>query len=232
MDNAQKAQEIVKRLESMADPKWLENSKRLGIDTKKALGISIWDLRKIAKEIGKNQELAEALWKTDIHEARLLAGYIADSEKISESVIEQWVLDFNSWDLVDQVMDVIALSPFGYEKAIEYSSRKEEFVKRTGFVLMAGLSVFDKKAPDEKFIQFFPIIIRESTDDRNFVKKAVNWALRNIGKRNMNLNRKAIETAVQISKIDSKTAKWIASDALRELKSEKIQARFKTKSSS
>ena len=222
-----RVKEIIKRLKALADPKQVENSKRLGINIKTSLGISIWDLRKIAKEIGKDQELAEALWKTDIHEARLLAGYIADSGKISELVIEKWVLDFNSWDLVDQVMDVIALSPYGYKKAIEFSSRSEEFVKRTGFVIMAGLAVYDKKASDEKFINFFPIIIRESTDDRNFVKKAVNWALRNIGKRNVNLNRKSIETAEQISTIDSKIAKWIASDALRELKSEKVQARFK-----
>jgi len=219
-----KTEEIIKRLKAMSNPKQLENSKRLGIETKNSLGISIWDLRKIAKEIGKNQRLAEALWKTKIHEVRLLAGYIADPEKISESVIEEWVSDFDSWDLVDQVMDVIALSPYGYKKAIEYTGRKEEFVKRTGFVIMAGLAVFDKYAPDEKFMQFFSIITRESSDDRNFVKKAVNWALRNIGKRNINLNRKSIETAEQISKIDSKTAKWIAADALRELKSEKVQA--------
>jgi len=229
MNNLQNTKEIINRLKSIADPEQLENSKRLGINTKKALGISIWDLRKIAKEIGKNQALAEILWKTDIHEARLLAGYIADTEKIKESVIEQWVLDFDSWDLVDQVMDVIALSPYGYKKAIEFSSRKEEFVKRTGFVLMAGLAVFDKKASDKKFFQFFPLIIKESTDDRNFVKKAVNWALRNIGKRNINLNLKAIETAETIAKLNSKTARWIASDALRELKSDKIQARLKTK---
>jgi 3-methyladenine DNA glycosylase AlkD len=229
MNIMQKVEEIVKHLKSISDSKQLENNKRLGIETKNSLGISIWELRKIAKKIGKNQALAEALWKTGIHEARLLAGYIADSEKIDESVIEQWVSDFDSWDLVDQVMDVIALSPHGYKKAIEFSLRKEEFVKRTGFVIMAGLAVFDKKAPDEKFIQFFSIIIRESTDNRNFVKKAVNWALRNIGKRNLNLNHKSIEIAEQIYKIDSKTAKWIASDALRELKSEKIHARLKIK---
>lgn len=229
MSNIQKTKEIIKRLKTIADPKELENCKRLGINTKKALGISIWSLRKIAKEIGKDQALAEDLWRTDIHEARLLAGYIAEPDKISEAVIGQWVTDFDSWDLVDQVMDVIALSPYGYKKAVEFSAREEEFVKRTGFVIMAGLAVFDKKAPDEKFTRFFPVIIRESTDERNFVKKAVNWALRNIGKRNKELNRKAVETAEKIAMIDSKTAKWIASDALRELKSEKIQICLKKK---
>lgn len=221
--------EILARLHSMADPKLLENERRLGIDIENGLGISIWDLRKVAKEIGRDQPLAEQLWKTGIREARLLAGYVADPDTISEATIERWAKDFNSWDIVDQVADAIWFSPYGYKKAIEWSKRSEEFVKRAAFVLMAGLAVYDKKASNEKMGQFFPIIIRESTDERNFVKKAVNWALRNIGKKNAVLNRKAITTAKQLAKSDDKTAQWIGKDALKELMSDKVQARLKAK---
>jgi 3-methyladenine DNA glycosylase AlkD len=221
--------EVMARLHSMADPKLLENEKRLGIDVENGLGISIWDLRKVAKEIGHDQALAEQLWKTGIREARLLAGYVADPETISEATIERWAKDFNSWDIVDQVADAIWFSPYGYKKAIEWSKRKEEFVKRAAFVLMAGLAFYDKKAPNEKMEQFFPIIARESTDDRNYVKKAVNWALRNIGKKNAVLNRKAITTAKQLAKSEDKTAQWIGKDALKELMSDKVQAKLKAK---
>ena len=144
--------------------------------------------------------------------------------------METWVKDFDSWDVCDQVCsNLFDKTPFAYRKAIEWSKREEEFVKRAGFVLMATLSVHDKKADNKKFEQFFPIIKRESNDNRNFVKKAVNWALRQIGKRNLSLNKKAIKTAKEIQKMDSKSARWIASDALRELTSEKIQKRLKSK---
>ena len=224
-----KVDEILARLRSMGDPKILEQEKRLGIDVENGLGISIWDLRKVAKELGHDQPLAEQLWKTGIREARLLAGYVADPNTISEATIERWAKDFNSWDIVDQVADAIWFSPYGYKKAIEWSKRREEFVKRAAFVLMAGLAFYDKKAPNEKMEQFFPIIIRESTDERNYVKKAVNWALRNIGKRNAALNRKAILTAKQLAKTEDKTAQWIAKDALKELMSDKVQAHLKAK---
>jgi len=212
----------------MADPKLLKQEKRLGIDVSQGLGISIWDLRKVAKELGKDQALAEALWQTGIREARLLAGYVADPATISEPTIEAWVADFNSWDIVDQVADVIWLSPYGVKKAAEWSRRPEEFVKRAGFVIMAGLAV-EKGTTDNVLENFLPIIAREATDERNFVKKAVNWALRNIGKRNIALNKKAIRTAKQIAEIDNKAAKWIAKDALKELQSEAVQARLKSK---
>ena len=144
--------------------------------------------------------------------------------------METWVKDFDSWDICDQVCsNLFDKTPFAYRKVIEWSNREEEFVKRAGFVLMATLSVHDKKADDKKFEQFFPIIKREANDNRNFVKKAVNWALRQIGKRNISLNKKAIKTAKEIQKMDSKSAKWIASDAIRELTNEKIQKRLKSK---
>lgn len=222
-------EQILTRLRSMADPKVLEQEKRLGIDIENGLGISIWDLRKVAKELGHDQALAEQLWKTGVREARLLAGYVADPETISEATIERWAKDFNSWDIVDQVADAIWLSPYAFKKANEWSKRREEFVKRAGFVIMAGLAAQVKEASNADMEKFFPIIVRESTDERNFVKKAVNWALRNIGKRNASLNRKAIATAKQIAKKDDKTAQWIAKDALKELMSAKVQLRLKAK---
>jgi 3-methyladenine DNA glycosylase AlkD len=213
----------------MADPKLLENEKRLGIDIENGLGISIWDLRKVAKEIGHDQPLAEQLWKTGIREARLLACYIADPDTISEATIERWAKDFNSWDIVDQVADAIWLSPFALKKVNEWSNRREEFVKRAAFVIIAGLAATVKDVSDAELEKFLQIIVRESTDDRNYVKKAVNWALRNIGKRNTSLNRKAIDTAKQIAKMDNKTAQWIAKDALKELMSDKLQSKLKAK---
>lgn len=211
----------------MADPKVLEQEERLGIDVENGIGVSVWDLRRVAKDIGRDQKLAEQLWQTGIREARLLAGYVADPQSIREATIERWAKDFNSWDIVDQVADAIWFSPFGYKKAIQWSRRPEEFVKRAAFVLMAGLAVYDKKAGNEKMESFFPIIIRESTDERSFVKKAVNWALRNIGKRNAVLNRKAVALAKQLTKSQDKTAQWIGKDALKELTSAKVQARLK-----
>ncbi len=203
---------------------------RYGINVENAYGVSIPALRKMAKEIGKNHDLALELWDTGVHEARLLAGFISDYKNITEKQMESWVSEFDSWDICDQVCsNLFDKTEFAYDKAVEWSARKEEFVKRAGFVLMAALSVHDKKAKDNVFIKFLPIIRRESTDERNFVKKAVNWALRQIGKRNSSLNKKAIKVGEEILKFDSKTAKWIARDALKELKSEKVQERLREK---
>lgn len=220
--------EIIKRLKSMFDQKNVEGMARYGINPKNNLGISIYKLRPLAKEIGKNHELSLKLWKSGIHDARLLAVFIEEPEKVTEKQIESWANDFDSWDVCDQACtSLFDLTPYAWKKAFEWSGRDEEFVKRGAFSLIAGLSVHDKKSEDSKFESFFPIIKKESTDDRNYVKKAVNWALRNIGKRNFYLNKKAIETAKEIKKINSKSAKWIANDAIRELTGEKIQKRIK-----
>jgi len=220
-------EEIVARLKSLENPANVAGMARYGINPQNTLGISIYTLRKIAREIGNDHALAEDLWKTGIHEARILSSYIDRPEWVTEEQMERWVSDFDSWDVCDQVCDLFDKTPFAYAKAIEWSGRSEEFVKRAGFTMVAGLAVHDKKAGDEKLAQFFPIFIRESVDDRNFVKKAVNWALRNIGKRNQNLNRMAIETAQTILQADNRTARWIARDALRELTSEKIGKKLK-----
>lgn len=200
---------------------------RYGINTQKALGISIYDLRRIAITVEPSHELAEELWATGIHEARILASYIERPEWVTEDQIERWVADFDSWDICDQVCGLFEATRFAYAKVFEWSERPEDFVKRAAFAMIAGLAVHDKQASDEKLAQFFPVILRQATDERNFVKKAVNWALRNLGKRDLELNRLAIITARQIQQIDSRSARWIASDALRELGSEKVHGKLK-----
>ncbi len=210
---------IIKKLNSLRNQKNIEGMARFGINGTNTLGVSIPVLRKMAKEIGKNHSLALELWGSGIHEARLLAGFIDKPDMITEAQFEAWVSEFDSWDICDQVCcNLFDKTRFAWSKAVELTKRKEEFVKRAGFVLMACLAVHDKKAKDAAFLKFFPIIKREARDERNFVKKAVNWALRQIGKRNVNLRKAAITTAREIQKIDSKTARWIANDALRELK--------------
>lgn len=220
-------EQVMKKLKSMENRKNKEGMARFGIKTDKALGISLYELRPLAKKIGKNHKLAQKLWASKIHEARMIAAFIDEPEKVTEKQMEKWVKDFDSWDICDNTcFSLFDKTPYAYKKAVEWSKRKEEFVKRAAFAMMAALAVHDKKADDKKFEKFFPIIIRESTDERNFVKKAVNWALRQIGKRNKALNKKVIKVAKEIRKKDSKSARWIASDALRELTSEKVQKRF------
>lgn len=222
------ADEIIKKLKSAGSPKDLASMTRFGIKSKNACGVTIPFLRSMAKNVGKNHSLALELWKYGIHEARILAGMIDEPQFVTENQMEEWVKDFDFWGDCDQVCsNLFDKTEFAYKKAEEWSARKEEFVKRAGFVLMACLAVHDKKAEDARFMRFLPIIKRESADERNFVKKAVNWALRQIGKRNMRLNKEAIKLSEEIKNIDSKSSRWIAGDALRELKSESVQKRLK-----
>ena len=219
--------DILKKLKSLSDPKAVEGMARYGINLENTYGVSIPNLRKMAKEIGIDHSLAQKLWTSNIHEARILASMIDEPEMVTEEQMESWVKDFDSWDVCDQCcMNLFDKTEFAYHKAVEWSSNDKEFVKRDGFVLMACLAFHDKKADDKQFEGFLPIIKIEAIDKRNFVKKAVNWALRQIGKRNLTLNRKATETAREIQKMDSTSARWIASDAIRELTSEAVQGRL------
>jgi len=219
--------EIMKKLNDLANPENVKGMARYGINPNNNYGISIYQLRPIAKEIGKNHNLALKLWASKIHDARLLACFIDEPSEVTGEQMDSWANDFDSWDICDQACtSLFDLTSFAWEKIFEWAEKKPEFVKRGAFSLMAGLSVHDKKSDDKKFEKLLPLIKEHSNDERNYVKKAVNWALRNIGKRNANLNKKAIKTAEEIEKIDSKTARWIAKDALRELNSEKIQKRF------
>lgn len=220
---------VMEDLKALSDPKAVEGMARFGINSRNTYGVSIPNVRKIAKEAGVDHQLARELWSSGVHEARILACMVDNPEMVTEEQLESWARDFDSWDVCDQCCsNLFDKTEFAHEKAVELSRRKEEFVKRTGFVLMAALAVHDKQAKDEKFLRFLPIIKREATDERNFVKKAVNWALRQVGKRNQNLNKAAVKTAKEIMEIDSKSAKWIASDALRELTSHAVQKRLKS----
>lgn len=220
------AREIVAELESLANPANVAGMARYGINPANTLGVSIPALRGMAKRIGKDHTLALELWKTGIHEARILAGLVDEPARVTEAQLERWAKDFNSWDVCDGLCsNLFDRTPFAYAKAAVWSARPEEFVKRAGFVLMAALAVHDKKAPVSRFREFLPLIEREAVDERNFVKKAANWALRQIGKRNRALNRDAIAAAKRIRNIDAASARWIAADALRELESEAVRKR-------
>jgi len=219
--------EILDRLESLSDPEAAEGMARYGIRATRVYGVSIPELRKMAREIGRSHDLARQLWMRDSRETRVLASMIDDPSKVTEAQLDRWTRDFDSWEVCDQCcMNLFEKTPFAYQKCIEWSSEEEEFVKRAGFVLMARLAVSDKRADDARFEPFLPIIKREADDGRNMVKKGVNWALRQIGKRNLALNAKALETAREMGKMDSRSARWIASDAIRELTSQAVQERL------
>lgn len=212
------AQDVITELKRQASDKIRIGKSHFGIQINTSLGLSAPQLKTIARQLGKNQELANELWKSDIHEARHVAILIAEKKKITDELMERWLKDFNSWDIVDNCCGVFFIhSPHAYQKAIEWTSREKEYEKRAGFALMCFLAVHDKKANDEQFEQFFPYIYKESSDNRNFVKKAVNWAIRQIGKRNTKLCEKAIALSHQIKLKDDDASRWIASGALREL---------------
>jgi 3-methyladenine DNA glycosylase AlkD len=224
---------VLRQLKSLSNPENVAGMARFGINPKNTYGIPIPVLRRIARTLGSDHELALQLWKSEIHEARILAALIDVPERVRSQQMELWVKDFDSWDVCDQCCsNLFYMTVHATRKAVEWSSREEEFVKRAGFTLMAALAVHDKKATDRKFIKFLKIIERQSDDERNYVKKSVNWALRQIGKRNIRLNKAAITTANQIRRRNSKASHWIAADALRELLGPKVQKRLRSKMNS
>ena len=221
-------EKVLKKLQAKARPDQLEGMVRYGMAAERRLGVSVPEMRKIAREYGKDHKLALELWKTGISEAKIVATMIDEPEKVTEEQMEDWVKDINSWDICDQVcMNLFEKTPLAWKKILDWSKREEKFVKRAAFALTACLAWHDKEAEDEKFIELFPAIKRGATDERNFVKKAVNWALRNIGKRNQKLNKAAVKAAKEIQRIDAKAARWIASNAIRELESEAVQRRLR-----
>jgi 3-methyladenine DNA glycosylase AlkD len=221
-------QQVIGTLKSLADPDYLAGMTHFAIKTDRALGVSAPRMRKLAKEIGTDHKLALGLWQSNIHEARVIAALIDDPKQVTKFQMNAWACQFDNWAVCDVCCCVLFdKTAFAWDKAKEWTKRKEEFVRRAGFVLMAALAVHDKKAQDKKFLPFFSIIKRRADDKRNFVKKAVNWALRQIGKRNITLNKKAVAIAKEIRKTDSPAARWIAADALRELTNKKVLVRLK-----
>jgi 3-methyladenine DNA glycosylase AlkD len=220
-------EEVLTRLKAKARADQLEGMARYGITGDKRLGVTVPDMRKLAKEIGKDHGLALDLWETGVPEAMIVAAMVDVPEEVTEAQLEAWVQDFDSWDVCDQVcMNLFEKTPLAWKKIRDWSGREEEFVKRAAFALVACLAWHDKEAPDEAFVALIPIIKGEATDGRNYVKKAVSWALRNIGKRNPHLHAVAMETAVEMQQMEARPARWIASAAIRDLTSEATQRRL------
>lgn len=210
--------EVLDAIKKASTPEGIKKKAYFGITEVGNFGLTSPQIKNIARDIGKNHSLALELWETSVHEARHIAVLIADKKMVTEKLMNKWVKDFNSWDIVDDCCGkLFCKTPFAYEKAVEWSERKNEFEKRAGFALMATLAVHDKNAKDIEFEKFFPFLLRESHDERNFVRKAINWAIRQIGKRNKRLCKKAIKLSEVILKKDDKPSHWIATDALREL---------------
>jgi 3-methyladenine DNA glycosylase AlkD len=228
------ADEIIDELRALSDPAKVADLERYAIKTPKWFGIRVPELKAFAREVKKlvadRHATALELWKSGIYDARAVAFMIDDPKQVTREQMDAWAADFDNWATVDGACSYLfCRTPFAYEKAFEWAEREPEFEKRAGFSMMAYLALHDKKASDDKLAAFFPIIEKHSNDDRNFVKKAVNWALRQIGKRNRNLNTLAIATADRIKLEGTRPAKWIAADALRELASATTQERLRRK---
>ncbi|MCP4182638.1 MAG: DNA alkylation repair protein [Hyphomicrobiales bacterium] len=217
----------VEKLRGKSKPENRAGMARFGIDTTKALGVSMPNIRSIGNSIQKDHLLAQELWESKIHEARILASLVDHPKWVTSEQMERWASDFNSWDLCDQVCgNLFDKSPYAHEKIVAWSTRSEEFVRRAAFALIAWRAVHDKNSPDETFLAYLPIILTASDDPRNFVKKAVNWALRQIGKRSALLYVPTLETAVKLAESENATARWIGRDAVKELDSAKMQQRL------
>ena len=213
-----KAASVLAELHRLADPKNVAGMARFGIVGKNLLGISMVQLRALAKQAGRDHALAEALWTSGLFEARILAGLVAEPAKVTRRQANAWAKDFENWADCDGLcLHLFRKTQFAHELAVAWSHRREELVKRAGFTMMATLAVHDKAADDDLFRSYLLRVQEASNDGRHNVKKGVNWALRQIGKRNQVLNRDAIRIATVIRKQDSRAARWIASDALREL---------------
>lgn len=219
--------EVIEQLRSMGNPKNVEGMARFGIKYEKNFGVNVTTLRKFAKTIGTDHELAVKLWNSKIRDARMVAACIEDPKTVSEEQVENWLKDIKAWDLCDHCCGhFFDQTPFAYKKVNEWAKRKEEFQKRAGFSLIAWLAVHDKKKDDKVFEEFLKLIKKGAIDERNYVKKGVSWALRSIGKRNRDMNKKALKTAEEIKKLDSKSARYIANETIRELTSEKVKQKL------
>ena len=226
--------DVIRELESSGSPENVAGMARFGIVAHEAFGVPAAELKRVAYEVKKRvedrHEFALRLWETGIHDARGVAYLIDDPKRVTEEQMDAWAADFDNWAICDSTCGhLFSRTPLAYKKVSEWSRREEEFVKRAGIVLIAWLTVHDKKADDARFAELLPILERESADDRNFIKKAVNWSLRQVGKRSMILNKLAIEAAERIRAQNTRHARWIAVDALHELTAEKTLERLQNR---
>ncbi len=219
--------EVLEMLRSAADVENLAGMARYGINSEKRLGVKIPRMRQIAKTVGRDHQLALDLWETGIPEAMVVASMVDEPELVTESQMDKWVADFNSWDVCDQVcMNLFDKTNYSWGRIEAWHKRQPEFVRRAAYALIACLAWHDKRAPDEKFIELIPLIEEAAVDERNYVKKAVSWALRNIGKRNQRLHQVALETAQKLIQSESKTARWIGMDTVKDITSSAAQKRL------
>jgi len=226
-DDVTACAKVLRDLRERADPDKVAGMAACGISREGTLGVSVRDLRRMARPLRPDHRLALELWETGVHEARLMAVFVDDPAAVTERQMECWATEFDSWDVCDQACtSLFDVSPYGWRKAVEWAGREEEFVKRGGFALMAGLAVHDRWAEDARFLELLPVIVREADDGRDYVKKAVSWALRSIGKRGAALNAAAIGAAEEVEGRESRAAGWVARDVLRELRSEKVRRRL------
>ena len=210
--------EVLSRLRSMQNPQTVAAMAKQGIVPRAALGLSNAQLHQVAEDIGIDRLIAQQLWASGIHDARVLASLVDDPERVTPKQMERWVRDFDNWALCDACcFNLFDKTPFAYAKAVAWSARKEEYVKRAAFSLVAALAAQDQKAPDSEFLRFFPIIRREAGDERPLVRKAVAWALKEIGRRNRSLRRLVTDTVKELDQMEAKSAHWIASDVLKDL---------------
>lgn len=218
----------LKLLRAEARPGELAGMARFGMNVAQPrLGVSVPTLRRLGKQLGHNHALALALWDSGIADAQILASLVAEPARFTAREMDHWAQTMQSWDTCDQACsNAFAASPLAWRKVAVWAARREEFVRRAAFALLAALVVHDKAADDAAFIATLPLIEDAATDERNFVKKAVNWALRCIGKRNLALNAEAVACAQRLQTLDSRSARWVAADALRELQSEAVQTRL------
>jgi 3-methyladenine DNA glycosylase AlkD len=211
------AEEVLARLRGLADPSRLAGMGRYGIGGGTAIGVTVTELRALAKELGRSHELATGLWASGVHEARILASLVEEPAAVDSEQLDAWATDLASWDLCDQVcQNLVRHTPFAWTKALEWSARPEPFVKRAGFAVMAGLAVSDKAAEDERFEPFLRAVADRADDERDLVRKGASWALRQMGKRSPGLRARAVDTAVAL-RDGGRGARWVGADVLREL---------------
>lgn len=221
------ADEVLTRLRALESPADRDGMRRFGINVDNALGIGVTALRGLGRDLPRDHRLAAALWDSDIHEARILASIVDRPELVSRTQMERWVRAFDSWDLCDQVcQNLFWATPFAHEKTVAWGERRAEFVKRAAFALMAAAAVKDRDASSRRFLGYLPIIDREAADERNYVKRAVSWALRQIGKREPRLHRAALATARNLAERPERGARWVGRDALRELDGDAVRRRL------
>jgi 3-methyladenine DNA glycosylase AlkD len=221
---------VVAELKRLATKQTLDGMSRYGIPSDKAFGVSVGDIQRLAKRLGRNHELSAELWKTGWYEARMLTAYLDEPQRVTPAQMDRWCRDFDSWAICDTIcFCLFDRTPHAWDKAPQWAKSQREFVKRTGFVLMACLAAHDKAATDAQFVMLLPLIAEGANDDRNFVKKGVSWALRMIGRRNLALNAAALPVARRLAESEVPACRWVGKDALRELSSPKVQSRLAKK---